>query len=56
MTEGKLTNFFPHKHLLGIEGLLPTSINFLLNLSDKFFDHLNNKKNGKLNILKIRFV
>ena len=52
MTEGKLTNFFPHKHLLGIEGLLPTSINFLLNLSDKFFDHLNNKKNGKLNILK----
>ena len=52
MTEGKLTNHFPHKHLLGIEGLLPTSINFLLNLSDKFFDHLNNKKNGKLNILK----
>ena len=38
MTEGKLTNHFPHKHLLGIEGLLPTSINFLLNLSDKFFD------------------
>ena len=52
MTEGKLTNFFPHKHLLGIEGLLPTSIIFLLNLSNKFFDHLNNKKNGKIKYSK----
>ena len=52
MTEGKLTNYYPHKHILGIEGLLPTSINYLLNLSEKFVDYLNNKKNEKLDILK----
>ena len=52
MTEGKLTNHYPHKHILGIEGLLPTSINYLLNLSEKFVDYLNNKKNEKLDILK----
>ena len=52
MTEGKLTNHYPHKHILGIEGLLPPSINYLLNLSEKFVDYLNNKKNGKLDILK----
>ena len=43
---------YPHKHLLGIEGLLPNSIEHLLALSDKFVDHLNNKKNEKLNFLK----
>jgi len=52
MTEGKLTNYYPHKHILGIEGLLPPSINYLLNLSEKFVDYLNNKKNEKLDILK----
>ena len=52
MTEGKLTNHYPHKHILGIEGLLPTSINYLLNLSENFIDYLNNKKNEKLDILK----
>ena len=52
MTEGKLTNHYPHKHILGIEGLLPPSINYLLNLSEKFVDYLNNKKNKKLDILK----
>lgn len=52
MTEGKLTNYYPHKHILGIEGLLPTSINYLLNLSENFIDYLNNKKNEKLDILK----
>ena len=52
MTEDELTNSYPHKHLLGIEGLLPTSINFLLKSSNDFFDYLNNKKNGKLDILK----
>ena len=52
MTEGKLTNYYPHKHILGIEGLLPTSINYLLNLSEKFVDYLNNKKTEKLDILK----
>ncbi len=43
---------YPHKHLLGIEGLLPNSIEHLLGLSDKFVDHLNNKKNEKLDFLK----
>ena len=52
MIEGKLTNHYPHKHILGIEGLLPPSINYLLNLSEKFVDYLNNKKNEKLDILK----
>ena len=48
--ENKLKSY-PHKHLLGIEGLLPDTINFLLNLSQKFASYLN--KNGKkLNYLK----
>ena len=52
MVEDELTNSYPHRHLLGIEGLLPTSINFLLNSSNNYVDFLNNKKNGKLDILK----
>ena len=52
MTEDELINSYPHKHLLGIEGLLPTSINFLLKSSNNYVDNLNNKKNGKLDILK----
>ena len=52
MTEDEFINSYPHKHLLGIEGLLPTSINFLLKSSNDYVDYLNNKKNGKLDILK----
>ena len=52
MAEDELINSYPHKHLLGIEGLLPTSINFLLKSSNDYVDYLNNKKNGKLDILK----
>ena len=52
MTEDELINSYPHKHLLGIEWLLPTSINFLLKSSNDYVDYLNNKKNGKLDILK----
>ena len=52
MIEDELINSYPHKHLLGIEGLLPTSINFLLKSSNNYVDYLNNKKNGKLDILK----
>ncbi|MAR63404.1 MAG: aspartate carbamoyltransferase catalytic subunit [Rickettsiales bacterium] len=52
MVEEYPTFKYPHKHLLGIEGLLPNSIEHLLGLSDKFVDHLNNKKNEKLNFLK----
>ena len=32
MTEEKVFKNYPHKHLLGIEGLLPDSINYLINL------------------------
>ena len=52
MTEEYSTFKYPHKHLLGIEGLLPDSIEHLLMLSDQFVDHLNNKNNDKLNFLK----
>ena len=52
MVEEYRTFKYPHKHLLGIEGLLPNSIEHLLGLSDKFVDHLNNKKNEKLDFLK----
>ena len=52
MVEEYPTFKYPHKHLLGIEGLLPNSIEHLLALSNKFVDHLNNKKNEKLNFLK----
>ena len=44
-------NSYPHKHLLGLEGLHPTSINYLLKLSEKYFTYLNcNSK--KLDTLK----
>jgi len=52
MVEEYSTFKYPHKHLLGIEGLLPDSIEHLLSLSDGFVDHLNKKKNEKLNFLK----
>ena len=52
MTEEYSTFKYPHKHLLGIEGLFPDSIEHLLMLSDKFVDHLNNKKNERLDFLK----
>ena len=52
MVEEYPTFKYPHKHLLGIEGLLPNSIEHLLGLSDKFVGHLNNKKNEKLDFLK----
>ena len=52
MVEEYSTFKYPHKHLLGIEGLLPDSIEHLLSLSDGFVDYLNKKKNEKLNFLK----
>ena len=47
---------YPHRHILGIEGLYPDSIKYLLDLSNKFADHLTKKKNEKLNFLKTKFV
>ena len=46
----KLKNY-PHKHLLGIEGLLPNSLNFLLDLSQKYVKFLE-KNSKKLDYLK----
>ncbi len=35
---------YPHKHILGIEGLLPPDINYLLNLSEKFSLQLSKRE------------
>ncbi len=43
---------FPHDHLLGIEGLTPPDLNYLLNLSDHFSMHLEKKNTEKLDYLK----
>ena len=51
MTEGKVFKNYPHKHLLGIEGLLPDSINYLINLSKKYANYLEDN-NQKLDDLK----
>ena len=40
MTEDYKQKKFPHKHLLGIEGLEPPSINYLIELSQQFVDKL----------------
>ena len=51
MTEENKLESYPHKHLLGIEGLLPNEIEFLLNLSNEYAKFLNNN-NEKLDTLK----
>ena len=51
MIEEKKKCYYPHKHLLGIEGLEPPSINYLLSLSEFFVDNLN-KKITKFDYLK----
>ena len=51
MKEERKKSYYPHKHLLGIEGLEPPSINYLLSLSEFFVDNLN-KKVTKFDYLK----
>ena len=51
MKEENNLNNYPHKHLLGIEGLLPNSINFLISLSQKYAHYLE-ESNKKLSCLK----
>ena len=51
MTEDNNKKKFPHKHLLGIEGLEPPSINYLIDLSQQFVDKLK-LSSTKLNFLK----
>ena len=43
---------FSHEHLLGIEGLTPPDLNYLLDLSDYFAMHLDKENSEKLNYLK----
>ena len=43
---------FPHEHLLGIEGLTPPDLNYLLDLSDHFAMLLDKENSEKLNYLK----
>ena len=50
MTE-ELKNY-PHKHLLGIEGLEPDSINYLLNISQDFVEKLGKNSQSKFDYLK----
>ena len=50
MIEG-LKNY-PHKHLLGIEGLEPDSINYLLNISQDFVEKLSKNSQSKFDYLK----
>ena len=52
MKEEETFKKYPHKHLLGIEGLSPVSINFLLDSSQKFADYLKDTNNDKLDYLK----
>ncbi len=51
MKEELKKSHYPHKHLLGIEGLSPPDINYLLKLSEDFVDIIKNKKQ-KLESLK----
>ena len=51
MTEEKVFKNYPHKHLLGSEGLLPDSRNYLINLSKKYANYLEDN-NQKLDDLK----
>ena len=48
MIEERKLKIYPHEHLLGTEGLLPNEINFLLDLSKSFENHLKNDKKKKV--------
>ncbi len=52
MINNESLKHFPHKHLLGIEGLSPPALNFLLNSSNYFADQLEKKNNKKFDYLK----
>ena len=48
MKEECSLKIYPHEHLLGTEGLLPNEINYLLNLSYNFVNHLKGDKKKNL--------
>ncbi len=52
MIKNKSLKKFPHDHLLGIEGLSPPDLNYLLDLSDYFAMHLDKKNTEKFKYLK----
>ncbi len=52
MKEERKLNGYPHRHLLGIEGLVPSEINYLLDLSKQFVNHLKTDKKKKFDFLK----
>ena len=52
MIDNQSLKTFPYNHLLGIEGLSPPSLDYLLKLSNEFSIYLDNKENEKLNDLK----
>lgn len=52
MKEERKLDGYPHRHLLGIEGLIPSEINYLLELSKKFVNHLKSDKKKKFDFLK----
>lgn len=52
MKEELKLDSYPHRHLLGIEGLIPSEINYLLELSKKFVNHLKSDKKKKFDFLK----
>ena len=51
MVKNESLKKFPHDHLLGIEGLTPPDLNYLLDLSDHFAKYLD-KENTDNNVLK----
>ena len=52
MVKNESLKKFPHDHLLGIEGLTPPDLNYLLDLSDHFAKYLDKENTEKLNNLK----
>ncbi|CAA6604038.1 MAG: aspartate carbamoyltransferase catalytic subunit [Alphaproteobacteria bacterium] len=49
------TSAFPHRHLLGIQGLTSEEISYLLDLSDSYVDQ-NRKPGRKLDVLRGRTI
>lgn len=55
MTEGDPPLFFRHRHLLGIEGLVPPEISLILNLSESYVEQ-NRRGDKKQSLLRGRTI
>ena len=51
--DGAATSLFPHRHLLGIQGLTPIDINALLDLADEYVEQ-NRQVDKKSAVLRGR--